>query len=64
MSCVVWRWGALTKRQETELKVTELKVLGSSLGVTRIRNEYIRGIALKVRGKAEIFGHAQRKDSG
>ena len=38
----------LTKRQEAELEVTELKMLRFSLGVTRmdkIRNEYIRGTA-------------------
>ena len=39
---------ALTKRQEAEMEVAELKVLRFSLGVTRInkiRNEYIRGTA-------------------
>ena len=37
---------ALTKRQEAEMEVAELKMLRFSLGVTRmdkIRNEYIRG---------------------
>ena len=36
---------ALTKRQEAEMEVAELKMLRFSLGVTRmdkIRNEYIR----------------------
>ena len=39
---------ALTKRQEAEMEVVELKMLRFSLGVTRmdnIRNEYIRGTA-------------------
>ena len=39
---------ALTKRQEAEMEVAELKMLQFSLGVTRmdkIRNEYIRGTA-------------------
>ena len=39
---------ALTKRQEVEMEVAELKMLRFSLGVTRmdkIRNEYIRGTA-------------------
>ena len=39
---------ALTKRQEAEMEVAELKMLRFSLGVTRmdkIRNEYIRGTA-------------------
>ena len=38
----------LTKRQEAEMEVAELKMLRFSLGVTRmdkIRNEYIRGTA-------------------
>ena len=38
----------LTKRQEAEMEVAELKMLRFSLGMTRmdkIRNEYIRGIA-------------------
>ena len=37
---------ALTKRQEADMEVAELKMLQFSLGVTRmdkIRNEYIRG---------------------
>ena len=39
---------ALTKRQEAEMEVAEVKMLRFSLGVTRmdkIRNEYIRGTA-------------------
>ena len=39
---------ALTKRQEAEMEVAELKMLRFSLGVTRMdktRNEYIRGTA-------------------
>ena len=45
---------ALTKRQEAEMEVAELKMLRFSLGVTRmdkIRNEYIRGTALLVAHK-------------
>ena len=53
---------ALTKRQEAEMEVAELKMLRFSLGVTRmdnIRNEYIRGTGGKVwrentRGKTEM----------
>lgn len=39
---------ALTKRQELELEMTDMKMLTFSLGVTRmdrIRNMYIRGTA-------------------
>ena len=39
---------SLTKRQEAEMEMAELKMLRFSLGVTRmdkIRNEYIRGTA-------------------
>ena len=39
---------ALTKRQESEMEVAELKMLRFALGVTRmdkITNEYIRGTA-------------------
>ena len=39
---------ALTKRQEAEMQVAELKMLRFSLGVTRmdtIRNEYTTGTA-------------------
>ena len=55
---------ALTKRQEAEMEVAELKMLRFSLvGVTRmdtIRNEYIREIAQmgqfgeNMRGKTEV----------
>ena len=65
---------ALTKRQEAELEVAELKMLRFSLGVTRmdrIRNENIRGTAQvgklgdKVREiRLRWFGHVQRRDSG
>ncbi|KAI5093330.1 hypothetical protein C0J45_16468, partial [Silurus meridionalis] len=66
---------ALSKRQEVELEVAELKMLTFSLGVTtmdRIRNEFIRGtshVGHKVRDKVrEVrlrwFGHVQRRDMG
>ena len=65
---------ALTKRQETEMEVAELKMLRFSLGVTRmdkIRNEYIRGTAQvgkfgeKTReARLRWFGHLRRKDDG
>ena len=45
---------ALTKRQEAEMEVAELKMLRFTLGVTKmdkIRNEYIRGTALLVAHK-------------
>ena len=51
---------ALTKRQEAEMEVAELKMLRFSLGVTRmdkISNEYIRGTARfgeNTRGKTEM----------
>ena len=52
---------ALTKRQEAEMEVAELKMLRFSLGVTRmdkIRNEYIRGTA-----QVEKFGEKlERQD--
>ncbi|XP_051788831.1 uncharacterized protein LOC127529414 [Erpetoichthys calabaricus] len=65
---------ALTRKQETELEVAELKILRFALGVTRmdrIRNQYIRGSAQvgrlgdKVR-EARLcwFGHVQRRDAG
>ncbi|KAK3514069.1 hypothetical protein QTP70_002908 [Hemibagrus guttatus] len=64
---------SLRKRQESELEVAELKMLGFSLGVTRldrIRNEYIRGTAHvgrfgdKVReARLRWFGHVQRRES-
>ena len=65
---------ALTKRQEAEMEVAELKMLRSSLGVTRmdkIRNEYIRGTANvgrfeeKTRGaRLRWYGHAPTKYDG
>ncbi|KAF7711996.1 hypothetical protein HF521_001007, partial [Silurus meridionalis] len=65
---------ALSKRQEVELEVAELKMLRCSLGVTtmdRIRNEFIRGTAHvgrfgdKVREvRLRWFGHVQRRDMG
>ena len=65
---------ALTKRQEAEMEVAELKMLRFSLGVTRmdkIRNEYIRGTAQvgkfgeKTReARLRWYGHLQRKDDG
>ena len=55
---------ALTKRQEAEMEVAELKMLRFSLWVTRmdtIRNEYIRGtsqvgrfVEKNTRGKTEV----------
>ena len=66
--------GALTKRQEAEMEVAELKMLRFSLGVTRmdkIRNEYIRGVAQvgwfgeKTReARLKWHGHVRRKDDG
>ena len=56
---------ALTKRQEAEMEVAELKMLRFSLGVTRmdkIRNEYIRGTAQvgkfgeKIRDGMDTYG--------
>ena len=65
---------ALTKRQEAEMEVAELKKLRFSLGVTRmdkIRNEYIRGTAQvgkfgeKTReARLRWYGHLRRKDDG
>ena len=62
---------ALTKRQEAEMEVTELKI---SLGVTRIdkiRNEYIRETAQVGRfgektreARLRWYGHVLRKDDG
>ena len=43
---MVWKTAALTKKQEAELEVAELKLLRFSLGVTRmdkIKNEYMAG---------------------
>ncbi|KAI5099200.1 hypothetical protein C0J45_11339, partial [Silurus meridionalis] len=68
---------ALSKKQEAELEVAELKVLRFSLGVMkmdRIRNEFIRGTVVctvctlgcfgdKVReARLRWFGHVQRRD--
>ena len=53
---------ALTKRQEAEMEVAELKMLRLSLGVTimdKIRNEYIRGTA-----QVGQFGEKTRQDRG
>ena len=65
---------ALTKRQESEMEVAELKMLRFSLGVTRmykIRNEYIRGTAQvgkfgeKTReARLRWYGHLRRKNVG
>ncbi|KAI5085502.1 hypothetical protein C0J45_2268, partial [Silurus meridionalis] len=63
---------ALSKRQEAELEVAELKMLRFSLGddgMDKIRNEFIRGTAHvgcfgdKVReARLRWFGHVQRRD--
>ncbi|KAI5085143.1 hypothetical protein C0J45_23845, partial [Silurus meridionalis] len=63
---------ALSKRQEAELEVAELKMLRFSLGLTRMdrfRNEFIRRTAHvgcfgdKVREvRLRWFGHVQRRD--
>ena len=65
---------ALTKRQQAEMEVAELKMLRFSLGVTRmdtIRNGYIRGTAQvgkfgdKTREARLIwYGHLRRKYDG
>ena len=65
---------ALTKRQEAEMEVAELKMLRFSLGVTRMdktRNEYIRGTAQvgkfgeKTReARLRWYGQLRRKDDG
>ena len=65
---------ALTKRQEAEMEVAELKMLRFSLGVIRmdnIRNEYIRGTAQVGRfgektreSRLRWYGHVLRKDDG
>ena len=65
---------ALTKRQEAEMEVAELKMLRFSLGVTRmdkIRNHYIRGTAHvgKFRentreARLRWYGQLRRKDDG
>ena len=63
---------ALTKRQEAEMEVAELKMLRFSLGVTRmdkIRHEYIRGTAqvgkfgeITREARLRWYGHLRRKD--
>ena len=65
---------ALTRKQETDLEVAELRMLRFSLGVTtldRIRNEYIRRAPHVGRfGERERearltwFGHVLRRDRG
>ena len=69
---------ALTKRQEAEMEVAELKMLQFSLGVARmdkIRNAYIRGTAQmgrdvlerKMRDTTDVVWtctHVRRKDDG
>ena len=63
---------ALTKRQEAEMEVAELKMLRFSLGVTRmdkIRNEYIRRTSqvgkFKTReARLRWHGHLRRKYDG
>ena len=65
---------ALTKRQEAEMEVAELKMLRFSLGVTRmdkIRNEYVRGTAQVGKfgertreARLRWYGHLRRKDDG
>ncbi|KAI5621482.1 hypothetical protein C0J50_18891 [Silurus asotus] len=65
---------ALSKRQQVELEVAELKMLRCLLGVMtmdRIRNEFIRGTAHverfgdKVREvRLRWFGHVQRRNMG
>ncbi|KAI5086753.1 hypothetical protein C0J45_23264, partial [Silurus meridionalis] len=72
LCCMVVWTVALSKRQEVELEVAELKMLMFSLGVTRmdkIRNLFIRGTAHvgcfgdKVReARLRWFGHVQRRD--
>ena len=65
---------ALTKRQEAEMEVAELKMLRFALRVTRmdkIRNEYIRGTAQVGRfgektreARLTWYGHIRRKYDG
>ena len=65
---------ALTKRQEAEMEVAELKMLRFSLGVTgmdKIWSEYIRGTAQVGRfgektreARLRWYGHVLRKDDG
>ena len=64
----------MTKRQEAELEVAELKMLRFSLGVTRmdrIRNEYVRGTVqvgqfshIAREERLRWFGHVQKMDIG
>ncbi|XP_063875044.1 uncharacterized protein LOC135108200 [Scylla paramamosain] len=64
----------LTKKQEAELEVAELKMLRFALGVTRmdkIRNDYIRGTTNVRRfgdkareARLRCFGHIRRSDEG
>ena len=63
---------ALTKKQEAELEVAELRMLRFSLGVTRkdkIRNDFVRGsshvakFGSKVReARLRWYGHVQRRE--
>ena len=63
---------AMTKKQESELEVGEMKMLRFALGVTRkgrIRNRYIRGLikverfSKKVReARLRWYGHVMRRD--
>ena len=64
---------ALTKRQEAEMEVAELKMLRFSLGtrMDNIRNEYIRGTAQVGRfgektreARLRSYGHVWRKVDG
>ena len=65
---------ALTKRQEAEMEVAELKMLRFSLGVIimdKIENEYIRGTAQVGQfgentreARMRWYGHVLRKDDG
>ena len=65
---------ALTKRQEAEIEVAELKMLRFSLGVTRkdkTRNGYTRGTARRERfgekprdARQRWYGHVRRRDYG
>ena len=64
----------MTKRQEAELEVAELKMLRFSLGVTRmdtIRNEHVRGTVqvgqfshIVREERLRWFGHVQKMDIG
>ena len=62
----------MTKKQEAEMEVAELRMLRFALDVTKmdtIRNEYIRGTAYvrrvseKIReGRLRWYGHVMRRD--